>query len=816
MYRVTLDVKGVPLEGGAITVRDPGLLKLGQFSMVQNVKATHPGFKKRKGQRKLVTSNDATNQLMTGFQFKKTSSVSTDNIFVLQASDGDLLTLSAAPPVADASLTFAELYSGNGSPKPASWGNLNDVLIVSTAVDQHLLYPGVVSPVQRFVKYTEGGNPINSNENIFDDGFDYTQEVTDGQSSTSATLSSLSTAANGDGIFICTPLPAKSFTFTMATTNSTASAATLYYWKTDGSWASVSGLTDGTESPAGTSLGQSGTMTFTVPTDQMDRLLFGTVGYWYLIVFAAGLDASCTVSAVSYSANVCELKALWDGIPVLAPMVLVDNAGTGTVFDTYDGSAVNIDSLADGSLIYIFSTDPVEGFYLDPGSTPDADAQTIAANGIKYWNGTAWSAKTILHDGSEGINHAGWVLFDRDTDEQPRLLKASKLYGYWYQLEFDDAVAANVIISVYTMPYFDIHDWGYYGQSSCVWKGRALYTFTDKWPEYVYITAADSPQVLTGIDAAVIQVGDGRPHKVTSIKNFFNNVLVFQEEKGEIGGCITILQGYDPPTFGKLVLSTKMGTMSAKSVDVVENVYTATATDEKLKTVAFFISRYGVGMCDGTSIGIISDDIQNYFDSNDTNCIRHGYEDQMWLKHDPVDHVLRLGLVCGSSATTPNVFPVYDLITRNWYFDVRGQNLSFWENWEAGSGTAAYVQVAGGVADGLLYQTNVGTADVAAAIETYIRMEFPGYGQYMDLTWFLLSCVAQTGNVTMATYANNIAKDTLTLSMEAEYSTQSIRRHLMSLNVLDQHVAVKLSNSSATESMTLLTAGVQIKLWESR
>lgn len=815
MYRVVLDVKGIPLEGGAITVRDKGLLQMGQFSMVQNVKALHPGFRKRKGQRKLNTSADGTNQIMSGFQFKKTSSVSTDNIFLLQASDGDLLTLSASPPVDDASLTFTELYSGNGSPKPASWSNLNDMLIVSTTVDQHLLYPGLVSPVQRFVVYKTGSNPINSDKSIFEDGLDFSLEVTDGQSSTSATLSSLGDAADGDGILICTPVPAKSFTITVATTNSNAVAATGYYWKTDASWNTLSSFVDGTESPAGTSLGQSGTITFSVPTDQMDRMLFGTVGYWYLIVFAhAGLDASCTVSAVTYDAAVSEMKSLWDGIPVLSPMVLVDNANTGAVYDTYDGSAVNIDSLADSSKIYIFSTDPAEGFYLDPGSTPDAAAQTIAS--INYWNGTAWSAKTIISDGSDGISHAGWVLLDRDTDEHPRQLEGSKLYGYWYQLEFDDAVAANVIISIYTMPYFDIHDWGYYGQASCVWKGRGVYTWADKWPEYVYISAADSPQVLTGMDAAVIEVGDGRPHKVVAIKNFFNNVLVFQEEKGEIGGCITILQGYDPPTFGKLVLSTKMGTMSAKSVDVVENVYTITATDEKLKTVAFFLSRYGVGMCDGTSIGIISDPIQNYFDPNDTNCIRRGYESQMWLKHDPIDHVVRMGLVCGASATTPNVFPVYDLVTRNWYFDVRGQNLSFWENWEAGSGTSAYVQVAGGVADGFLYQTNVGTADVSTAINTYIQVELPGYGQYVDLTWLLLTCKAQTGNITLTTYQNNIAKDSVSLSMAAEYSTQEIRRHFKSLNVLDQQVSVRLANSSTTESMTLMALGVQLKLWENR
>jgi hypothetical protein len=301
------------------------------------------------------------------------------------------------------------------------------------------------------------------------------------------------------------------------------------------------------------------------------------------------------------------------------------------------------------------------------------------------------------------------------------------------------------------------------------------------------------------------------------MKNFFNNVLVYQEEKGTAGGCITMLQGYDVPTFGKLVLSTKVGTMNNKSVDVVENVYTATATDEALKTVAFSLSRYGVCACDGTSIGIISDDIQNYFDSNDTtNCIRHGYEDQMWLKHDPVDHVLRLGLVCGAGAATPNVFPVYDLVSRCWYFDVRAQELAFWESVDAASGNAPFVQIGGGTDDGFLYQVNYGTADVATAIDSYVTIELSGLGLYLDLLWFVVQCKAQTGTLTLYTYANGILKDTVAFDMAAEVATQEVRRHLQSLNVISQHVSLKLDNSSTTESMNLYSVGLEAKLWRNR
>lgn len=805
-----VNVKGIPIRGGAVTVLDKGLLKPGQFSMVQNVRAGNPGFEKRKGQRKQHSTADSTNQAMSMYQFKKTRI--SENKYFVEMSDGDVLELTTAPPGVTTGAMGSEAFSGTTAPKPASWSNLNDILFYSTGVDQHTLYPGATSYPTKFILYTAGAAALNTLEGILEDGFDYTDEVTDGQSSTVATVSSMDDIDAGDGIYICTPVPAKSFTLTFVTVNTGADPdLAVYYWKNDCSWATVSDLVDGTAS-GGVMFGQSGTITFTAPSDIQERYLFGQMGYWYILVSTAdALDAGVTISAVTYDAPWSSMVSMWDGAPVLSPAVLVE--GTSN-YDFYSGSNVNLDTLAAGKKIYIASGDPIEGIYVDVMDTPNATGTSITS--LKYWDGDSWVALTVAADGTSGLSNTGWILFNRAT-AHPRMMESNKLYVYWYELILSAELAADMVVAIYTMPYYDIHDWGYYGQCNCAWKERMLYSWADRYQEYVYISSTNGPQIIAGTDTAIIEVGDGRPHKIVAMKNFFNNVLVWQEEKGEIGGCVTMLQGYDVPTFGKLVLSTKLGTMNAKSVDVVENVYTATATDEELKTVAFFISRYGVVACDGSSFAIISDDIQNYFDPSETStCIRRGYEDQMWLKHDPLDHVLRLGLVCGGSATTPNIFPVYDLISRQWYFDVRAQELSFWDNVEAGSGDVPIVQLGGGVDDGTLYQVNYGTADVSTAIDTYVRVEFPGYGQYIDLLQFMLTCVAQTGNITFTTYQNNIEKDSLTLSMAAEYSTQEIRRHLLSLNVIDQQVAVKIQNSSTTESMTLMAVGAEMKVWQNR
>ena len=51
-------INSVPFQGGCITRHHKSLLAFGQFSMAQNVRPKHPGFKKRPGQIVLHTTPD--------------------------------------------------------------------------------------------------------------------------------------------------------------------------------------------------------------------------------------------------------------------------------------------------------------------------------------------------------------------------------------------------------------------------------------------------------------------------------------------------------------------------------------------------------------------------------------------------------------------------------------------------------------------------------------------------------------------------------------------------------------------------------------
>ena len=245
------------------------------------------------------------------------------------------------------------------------------------------------------------------------------------------------------------------------------------------------------------------------------------------------------------------------------------------------------------------------------------------------------------------------------------------------------------------------------------------------------------------------------------------------------------------------------------------------------RSLAFSLSRYGVTATDGKTVSIISDDIQNYFDPTLTECIRRGYEKEMWLRHDSAYNVLRIGLVSGPTAAVPNVFPVFDLTDKTWSFDELAQELSCMAEVESQASYTidtitydpAVIQVGGGIDDGFVYQLNVGKDDVAAAVDAYFEMELNVAGEFVQLSELMVRSKAvatAAGDITVTFSRNSIAAGTKTLSMSPEIATQTIRRHRFSLNVCDQNVTIKMQNATAAKAMELIDLGLKTFLYETR
>ena len=602
-------------------------------------------------------------------------------------------------------------------------------------------------------------------------------------------------------------------TFVVKAANGNTVAMAPYYRKSDHTWAACANPSDGTSS-GGVALAQNGTLSWDHPTDEVPCLMFGRSGYWIQLRFSAALDAEVEVSSVTWASDWNDTINLWNGIAQDVVEVWVETQDGDPEWEVYGGNAVTVDLLPIGNKILLFCTDPIEAIFVDVGNTPNATGTAITS--IKGWTGSAFSAVSSVNDRSGGFSHSGWITFQRLTTVQPVQYKGSLYYSYVYEIVLDSALSDDMIIGFQVMPYFEDNEFGN-GYCNCTWKDRMVYAY-DRWGAYIYVSAPYHGLILNGSEFGILKAGDGRSNQVVAMRKFHNELMVWQEERGTEGGCLTLFEGYSPTTFGKLLLSSRVGTFSDKSVDVVDGVLVKRGDSEQMRTLAFFLSHYGVFACDGRTVYRISNDIKNYFDPEEDECIRRGYEKEMWLKYDSAHHILKIGLVSGSSATKPNIFPVFDLEHTCWYFDVLGQELLCCQEVEAASGDAHLIQVGGGTDDGFVYQLNYGNNDVNEPIDSYVIQEFSGMGYYLEMREYLFRVKTQpTGSILMTVTANDITKiNRKVLNQAAEVLGQRVRRHLIPMAITDQHISVKLQHNTVSQSFELFDWAVVLRQWENR
>lgn len=796
LQQLTDTTRGVPFQGGAVTVREKAILPFGSYSWIQNIRNKYPGFKKRKGQIKLHATADGTNEVLNLYEFIKTRV--SEQHFYAQMDDGDLLESTHIPPTVAAGVFGTAIHAGSAGQIAASFATILDTLLYSNGVDQHQIYGGTSSYISKLIVWRGSAAP----SDIPEEGEDYSVEISDGRSTTVAVLDDLDTYANFECIFIGIPVKAKSITVTVSAANGTASVLSGYYRKTDNTWAAFAGLSDGTDD-GGACLGQNGTISWTVPSDWKDNLMFAANMYWIQLRVATQLDAEVEISAVTFDSDFQDIVNIWDGWPVEGIEARVEGSSNYAI---YSPTVTDIGGLAAGKKLYLGFTDPIEAIYADPGSTPNDAGVSLST--LKYWNGSVFVSVGSVTDVTSGLAKPGWMSYKRQTDEQPVMHEGTNYYAYWYELIWDTAINADTIVYFTGMPYFDVDELGD-SYTCCAWKERACYTF-NRWGAYIYVSATGNPQVLNGIDFGILKAGDGRANRVVGMRRFHNELMTWQEEKGVEGGCVTLFEGYSPETFGKLVLSSQVGGMNNKSMEVVDGVITSTRTDEQIKTLAFWISRYGIMASDGRTVQVISDDIQNYFDPKKSESLRRGYEHKHWLKYDSSDNVLRIGLVTGTAATECNVFPIFDLIDKTWSFDTPEQEIGCMTEISAGSGDVEVLQVGGGVDDGLVYLLNSGTKDVDTAIYAYADIEMGMQGAMVALSEFLIRLKAETiGEMSMAILRNGIKEFTIPLSLIPEIPTDEFVRHLFPIDVTSHQITLRIENGNRDDDFSLVDWGVR-------
>lgn len=783
-----------------------GNLPFGEFSMVQNMRAKGRALEQRGGQKYLHGTADSTNYPVTMFQFSK-GKIAEDH-FYAQMSDGDVLEKTSVLPTVEAGVFGAEVFSGSSGQIPASWADLDDVLFYTNGSDLPQIYCGDDTPVDSCVVYdsTDTEPP----DMPIEDSKDYSVEASDTDTTKVVILDSLhgwDVASDGEygAIFIKTKTPhLNAINFVVEAANGNASVMSLHKW--NGSWTSVS-ITDGT-ADSGKSIAQDGAVTFTAPTDVIPKAMFGECGFWWRISFSADLDAEVEVSHISYDSEWGGIQNVWDGVPVdVVEAQFYDQSVPS--YRTYAADYIKIGEATASDKIYFATADKIEAVYVDVGSTPNG-TPTTAIDGFGKWTGSAWSETAPTNDGTAGLANSGWVYVGRQDTAQPVQFQDNKNYLYWWYITVDKTLdSADIVISLQYQPYFDITDFGPAGRVCHAWKDRLLLTFS-KWPKDIYVSSKNAPLCFNGADFTILQPGDGRANPTTAIASWHNEILVWQEEKGVDGGCVTLFQGYNAPTFGKRILSTKLGTASSITMCVVEGALTSLNKERPVVKLAFFESRLGVFATDGQSFEGISDDIQNYWDPTETECVNRGYATRHWMGHDSSRNVLLMGIVSGVSATAPDIFPVYHLNFNSWTFDDREQSLTCFAEAEAGTGAVEVVQAAG--MTGYVMQINTGTNDVTTAIDAHVIVELDWWGirQTMERLFFRMN-VQSAGNCTITPYENGVAKTALTKAMTAEKTNELVRRWLLNIKHTDEHMSLKFANATASQKLSLVDLIIESK-----
>jgi hypothetical protein len=585
---------------------------------------------------------------------------------------------------------------------------------------------------------------------------------------------------------------------TVSKANGTASVACVSYPSTTG-WKTVT-LTDGSVS-AGATLAATGAMTWTQPTDAVPRYMFGMNGFWVKLSFSVALDSEVEISSCTYGSGWTAVQDVWDGASVDAIEAQRYKNVTGAYY-VYGTSAISLGGMTSSDYLYFNTPDPIIAMAVDVGATPNITG-TTAINSFQYLTpaGT-WTGVGTFTDGSSGLSKNGYVTFGRQSDIVPMQWNGLAYNSYWYRFTVDKTLSSSTNIGIQVIPYYDISKFGI-GVCNAVWKDKVVYTF-DQDPSYLYITPQNSTQSLSSSNASIFQVGDGRANKVLAMKQFYNELLTGQEEKGDAGGCITLLQGTEPENLGKIVLSSYYGVMNSQCMEVVDTVEGGSN--------AFILSKRGIMTTDGRSVNFVKNfwKVKNYFDPSNADCIRAGYESKMYLKHDSSYNILKIGLVSGSSATNVNVTLVYDLITNEFGKDSYANGLACECEVEAGSGNVPMIQLGGGQGDGTIYVLNTGADDLSTAVSSYVDVVLNYNGLIRRVYDFLIRNSTQSaGSMTITPYFKGVVQSDVakTLALTAESANEVVRRHRFNVNWVESTMYFRVAHSATGESFYILDWG---------
>jgi hypothetical protein len=603
-------------------------------------------------------------------------------------------------------------------------------------------------------------------------------------------------------MLIGSPRPLKGIKPYVSLANSVASTMTGKVW--DGStWATLT-LTDNTDT--GASLAQTGTITFSsTVTTAKPKYIEGYFLYWYQFYLDAG---EAEIYKVTLDAPFQAIVDLWDGQyrdiaaayktttsrADISVNVLRDDYDTDTA-DTYANlsSMGAFDSATGANCLEIGFTERLSGlhFRLPPEYT-NSTASTVMS--IDYWNGTSYQSVGAVSDGtvsdSKSFMRSGTVTWNNanisdetktnkmetltvwsdmsdptTTESIPGYVKIKQKYLaeplYFYRIRFDQAMDSSVRLN-YVGGITTEKDISHY-KFPIFTQGRILLC-CDMSNEKNKATCSGKylPQVYNGTDSVDIFFGEeGELNCGVELfsqynGNLYSMILMFKDTE------MWVVAGQDIKTWSENIFPVSMS-IGCPAPKTLRTINLAAEPGQGInRSLAIWQGVNGIYMSDGRSPIPIHNDIKEYFDKNDSRCIKASLVGESTSFMDYTNQEYHWLFASGTSATTLNTELVYDVRRNKWFSIDRGTGMYLQcgvETTDTYGNQYAYGFIETGYMERLEYGN---TFDGNSIVHTFQTGDFAplGLSYITQLDHAKLLTVAKTtttSNVTCSHYADTLS-----------------------------------------------------------
>ena len=525
--------------------------------------------------------------------------------------------------------------------------------------------------------------------------YDYTKEVQDFLDDAGHQAALHQDSGSDVYILIGNTMPISAINWVVSAANDATGTLVVNLW--DGSaWTSVNSLSDGTD-VGGVPLAQSGSMTFTsTSADAKQTVINGELGFWYQVIIPNGnvntrvINASVTVSAQF-------LQDFWDGeLRQVTSVVKFDNiAGATSRFEdntinvlddsyTYDASTrgntstyMNLSKLLTSEYFLVGSLERLQGIQVKFVSAVSNTVNTTAATtiAVEYWNGAAWTALTVTDGTSLGavsFGQAGFVTWEPvgiGLEYKTEVVEGSSsdegIPLFYYKISFDKQLVASsnytVLVSYIAMipvqRLLGNYDFSLYAQnrlwlfdksSAIVSKLNTLNSFNGKDSGDPFFFGARSKTV------AAIELYDRTIQKSSSV------VLVLR------GASTHVITGDNPENWEIIDVETEIGCNAPLSL--AKTTIGLEFAPLQRRQIAIWQGNSGIYIFDNSTVNLISDDINNYFDQTQAESINLDMADRsvIFIEVENGEHYAHWLFASGSSTTLDKEF-VFDIKRQNWF-----------------------------------------------------------------------------------------------------------------------------------------------------